>query len=185
MPSFTFVSTANAFVLRGAKIVFVDIKANTMNIDEKKIETAISEKTKAIVVVHYAGVGCNMDMILKIAKKYNLYVIEDPAQGILATYNNNYLGTIGDLGCISFHETKNITSGGEGGVLLINNSKFIKRAEIIREKGTNRKDFFEKKVDKYTWVDIGSSYLLNEISSAYLLAQLENAKNIIQKRKKG
>ena len=185
MPSFTFVSTANAFVLRGAKIVFVDIKANTMNIDEKKIETAISEKTKAIVVVHYAGVGCNMDMILKIAKKYNLYVIEDAAQGILATYKNNYLGTIGDLGCISFHETKNITSGGEGGVLLINNSKFIKRAEIIREKGTNRKDFFEKKVDKYTWVDIGSSYLLNEISSAYLLAQLENAKNIIQKRKKG
>jgi dTDP-4-amino-4,6-dideoxygalactose transaminase len=183
MPSFTFVSTANAFVLRGAKIVFVDIKANTMNIDEKKIETAISEKTKAIVVVHYAGVGCNMDMILKIAKKYNLYVIEDAAQGILATYKNNYLGTIGDLGCISFHETKNITSGGEGGVLLINNSKFIKRAEIIREKGTNRKDFFEKKVDKYTWVDIGSSYLLNEISSAYLLAQLENAKNIIQKRK--
>jgi dTDP-4-amino-4,6-dideoxygalactose transaminase len=184
MPSFTFVSTANAFVLRGAKIVFVDIKPSTMNIDENKIEKAITSKTKAIVVVHYAGVGCEMDEILKIAEKYNLYVIEDAAQGILATYKNRYLGTIGDIGCISFHETKNITSGGEGGAIFINNPKFIKRAEIIREKGTNRKDFFEKKVDKYTWVDIGSSYLLNEVSAAYLLAQLENVKKIIKKRKK-
>ena len=182
MPSYTFVSTANAFVLRGAKIKFVDINPKTMNIDEEKIEQAITDKTKTIVVVHYAGISPDMDKITEIAKKHNLYVIEDAAQAILSKYKNRYLGTIGDLGCFSFHETKNITSGGEGGVLLINNEKFIKKAEIIREKGTNRKAFFRGEVDKYTWVDIGSSYLMNEISAAYLFAQLENIDVIIKNR---
>jgi len=184
MPSYTFVSTANAFVLRGAKIVFVDIRPDTMNIDENKIENAITKKTKAIVPVHYAGVGCDMDKIMSIANKYNLYVIEDAAQGMMSTYKNKYLGTLGHFGCYSFHETKNYTSGGEGGLLLINDEKFIERAEIIREKGTNRSQFFRGMVDKYTWVDVGSSYLLNEISAAYLWGQIEMAKEINENRLK-
>ena len=179
MPSYTFVSTANAFVLRGAKIVFVDIRADTMNIDEEKIESAITHRTKAIVPVHYAGVGCNMDKIISIADKYNLFVIEDAAQGMMSTYRGRMLGTIGNLAAFSFHETKNYTSGGEGGLLLINDKKFIDRAEIIREKGTNRSLFFRGMVDKYTWCDIGSSYLPSELQAAYLWGQLENP-NIIQ-----
>jgi dTDP-4-amino-4,6-dideoxygalactose transaminase len=182
MPSYTFVSTANAFVLRGAKIVFVDIRPDTMNIDETKIEAAITEKTKAIVPVHYAGVGCEIDLIMEIASKYGLYVIEDAAQGMMSTYKGHALGTIGHLGTFSFHETKNFTSGGEGGLLLINDSKFIERAEIIREKGTNRKQFFRGQVDKYSWVDIGTSCLLNEISAAFLWGQLEKAEDINQDR---
>jgi len=173
MPSFTFVSTANAFVLRGAKIVFVDIRPDTMNIDENLIESAITEKTKAICVVHYAGISAEMDKILEIAKKYNLYVIEDAAQGIMSEYKGKPLGTLGHLGCYSFHETKNITSAGEGGLLIINDDMFVERAEIIREKGTNRNRFFKGMVDKYTWVDIGSSYLMNDVSAAYLWGQLE------------
>ena len=184
MPSFTFVSTATAFVLRGAKIKFVDIRPDTMNIDETKIEEAITPRTKAIVPVHYAGVGCEMDTINEIAKKYNLYVIEDAAQGIYAKYKDKFLGTIGDLGAFSFHETKNLTSGGEGGAIIINNENFLERAEIIREKGTNRCKFFRGEVDKYMWVDIGSSFLMNDISAAYLFAQLENIEKIISKRKK-
>lgn len=182
MPSYTFVSTANAFVLRGARIVFVDIRPDTMNIDETKIEQAITEKTKAIVVVHYAGVSCEMDSIMEIANKYNLYVIEDAAQGMMSKYKGKSLGTIGHLGTYSFHETKNYTSGGEGGLLIINDEKFIERAEIIREKGTNRSKFFRGMVDKYTWVDIGSSYLMNDISAAYLWGQLEMAETINQNR---
>lgn len=182
MPSYTFVSTANAFVLRGAKIVFVDIRPDTMNIDENLIEAAITPKTKAIVPVHYAGVGCEMDTIMEIASRYGLYVIEDAAQGMMSTYKGRPLGTIGHLGTFSFHETKNYTSGGEGGLLIINDKKFIKKSEIIREKGTNRSQFFEGIVDKYTWVDIGSSYLPSEIQAAYLYAQLENAEMINQKR---
>ena len=184
MPSYTFVSTANAFVLRGAKIVFVDIKPDTMNIDESKIENAITEKTKAIVPVHYAGISCEMDKIMKIAKLYKLWVIEDAAQGIMSKYKEQYLGTIGHLGAYSFHETKNITSGGEGGLLIINDERFIERAEIIREKGTNRSQFFKGMVDKYTWIDIGSSYLMNEISAAYLWGQLEKVNEIIKNRLK-
>ena len=184
MPSYTFVSTANAFVLRGAKIVFVDIRPNTMNIDENKIEAAITEKTKAIVPVHYAGVACEMDKIMTIAEKYNLFVIEDSAQGMMATYKNKPLGTIGHLGCYSFHETKNYTSGGEGGLLIVNDERFSERAEIIREKGTNRSQFFRGMVDKYSWVDIGSSYLMNEISAAYLWGQLEKAQDINNDRLK-
>jgi|TARA_Y100001973_G_scaffold100909_1_gene162919 dTDP-4-amino-4,6-dideoxygalactose transaminase len=182
MPSYTFVSTANAFVLRGAKIVFVDIRKDTMNIDEKKIEEAITKKTKAIVPVHYAGVACEMDTIMSLAEKYNLYVIEDAAQGMMANYKGKALGTIGHFGAFSFHETKNYTSGGEGGLLLINNPDYFERAEIIREKGTNRSQFFRGAVDKYTWVDIGSSYLPSEIQSAYLWAQLECAELINQDR---
>jgi len=178
MPSYTFVSTANAFVLRGAKVVFVDIRPDTMNIDENLIEDAITERTKAICVVHYAGVGCEMDKIIKIANKHNLYVIEDAAQGMMAEYNGKPLGTIGHLGAFSFHETKNYTSAGEGGLLIINDDKFIERAEIIREKGTNRSQFFRGMVDKYTWVDIGSSYLMNDVSAAYLWGQLEVAEEI-------
>jgi len=178
MPSYTFVSTANAFVLRGAKIVFVDIRPDTMNIDENLIEDAITERTKAICVVHYAGVGCEMDKIMEIANKYNLYVIEDAAQGMMAEYNGKPLGTIGHLGAFSFHETKNYTSAGEGGLLIVNDDKFIERAEIIREKGTNRSQFFRGMVDKYTWVDIGSSYLMNDVSAAYLWGQLEVAEKI-------
>lgn len=182
MPSYTFVSTANAFVLRGAKIVFVDIRPDTMNIDESKIEAAITNKTKAIVPVHYAGVSCEMDTIMSLAKKYNLFVVEDAAQGVMATYKGKALGTIGDLGTYSFHETKNYTSGGEGGALLINNPKFIERAEIIREKGTNRSLFFRGMVDKYSWVDIGSSFLPSELQAAYLYAQLQDANKINEDR---
>lgn len=177
MPSYTFVSTANAFALRGAKIVFVDIRRDTMNIDEKLIEEAITSKTRAIVVVHYAGVSCDMDVICKIAREKNILVFEDAAQGVMSKYKDRYLGTIADLGCYSFHETKNYTCG-EGGALVINNSKFIERAEIIREKGTDRSKFFRGQVDKYSWVDIGSSYLLSDINAAYLYAQLENADKI-------
>jgi dTDP-4-amino-4,6-dideoxygalactose transaminase len=184
MPSYTFVSTANAFVLRGAKIVFVDIRPDTMNIDENLIEDAITERTKAICVVHYAGVGCEMDKIMEIADKYNLYVIEDAAQGMMAEYNGKPLGAIGHLGTFSFHETKNYTSAGEGGLLIVNDDKFIERAEIIREKGTNRSQFFRGMVDKYTWVDIGSSYLMNDVSAAYLWGQLEVAEKINEFRLK-
>ncbi|ROL57564.1 dTDP-4-amino-4,6-dideoxygalactose transaminase [Bacteroidetes/Chlorobi group bacterium MS-B_bin-24] len=173
MPSYTFVSTANAFALRGAKIVFVDIKPDTMNIDENLIEQAVTEKTRAICVVHYAGVACSMDKILEIARKYNLFVIEDAAQGIMSKYKDRPLGTIGHLGCYSFHETKNYTSAGEGGLLIINNEEFVEKAEIIREKGTNRNQFFRGMVDKYTWIDIGSSFLMNDVSAAYLWGQLE------------
>ncbi len=181
MPSYTFVSTANAFVLRGAKIVFVDIRPDTMNIDETKIEKAITKKTKVIVPVHYAGVACEMDTIMDIANKHNLFVVEDAAQGITSTYKGKVLGTIGDLGTYSFHDTKNITSG-EGGVLLINNEKFKERAEIIREKGTNRSQFFRGEIDKYGWQDIGSSYLPSELNAALLYAQLENIDKIQEKR---
>lgn len=173
MPSYTFVSTANAFVLRGAKIVFVDIRPDTLNIDEKLIEEAITDKTKAIVPVHYAGIGCEMDTICDIAKRHNLKVIEDAAQGVNAFYKGRALGSIGDYGCFSFHETKNYSSG-EGGAILVNNEKDVERAEIIREKGTNRSKFFRGQVDKYTWVDMGSSYLQSELNCAYLYAQLEN-----------
>ncbi|MFW2601132.1 dTDP-4-amino-4,6-dideoxygalactose transaminase [Aliarcobacter butzleri] len=182
MPSYTFVSTANAFVLRGAKIVFVDIRSGTMNIDEKKIEEAITAKTRAIVPVHYAGVACEMNTIMEIAKKHNLFVVEDAAQGMMSTYKGKALGTIGHLGAYSFHETKNYTSAGEGGLLIINDEKFKERAEIIREKGTNRSLFFRGMVDKYSWVDIGSSYLMNDISAAYLWGNLEFADEINQNR---
>ena len=178
MPSYTFVSTANAFALRGATIVFVDIRPDTMNIDETKIEAAITSKTKAIVPVHYAGVGCEMDTIMALADKYHLFVVEDAAQGMMSNYKGKALGTIGDFGTFSFHETKNYTSGGEGGLLIINNERFADRAEIIREKGTNRSAFFRGMVDKYSWVDIGSSYLMNDMSAAYLWGQLEEAEKI-------
>ena len=184
MPSYTFVSTANAFVLRGAKIVFVDIRPDTMNIDENLIEEAITEKTKAIVPVHYAGVSCEMDTIMDIAKRHNLFVIEDAAQGMMSTYKGRPLGTISHLGTYSFHETKNYTSGGEGGLLIINDERFMERAEIIREKGTNRSQFFRGMVDKYSWVDVGSSYLPSELQAAYLWGQLEKAEEINEKRLK-
>lgn len=182
MPSYTFVSTANAFVLRGAKIIFVDIRKDTMNIDEDKIESAITERTKAIVPVHYAGIACEMDVIMKIARRYNLFVIEDAAQAMMSTYKGKPLGSIGDFGAFSFHETKNFTSGGEGGALLINNTSFVERAEVIREKGTNRSQFFRGQVDKYTWIDLGSSYLPSEIQSAFLYDQLKNASAINNNR---
>ena len=182
MPSYTFVSTANAFVLRGGIPVFVDIRPDTLNIDETKIEAAITPKTKVIVPVHYAGVACDMDVIMDIAKRHNLYVVEDAAQAIMATYKGKKLGTIGDLGCLSFHATKNIVSG-EGGALLVNNEKFADRAEIIREKGTNRSRFLRGQVDKYTWEDIGSSYLPSDILAAVLLAQLERVDEIQGLRK--
>lgn len=172
MPSYTFVSTANAFVLRGAKIVFVDIRPDTMNIDESLIESAVTEKTKAIVVVHYGGVACEMDTVLDIARRHNLLVIEDAAQGVMSYYKGRALGSIGDFGCFSFHETKNYSMG-EGGAILINNKTDIDRAEIIREKGTNRTKFFRGEIDKYTWVDVGSSYLQSELNCAYLYAQIE------------
>ena len=181
MPSFTFVSTANAFALRGARIRFVDIRPDTLNMNEKLIEAAVSEKTKAIVPVHYAGVSCEMDTIMGIADRHNLLVVEDAAQGVNATYKGRYLGTIGHLGAYSFHETKNFISG-EGGALVINDDRFVERAEIIREKGTNRSKFFRGEVDKYTWVDIGSSFLPSEIVAAFLYAQLEEADTITQKR---
>jgi dTDP-4-amino-4,6-dideoxygalactose transaminase len=182
MPSYTFVSTANAFVLRGATPVFIDIRKDTLNIDENLIEAAITKKTKAIVVVHYAGVACEMDSIMAIAKKYNLAVIEDAAQALGSNYKGKKLGTIGDFGALSFHETKNIISG-EGGALIINDEKYIERAEIIREKGTNRSKFLHGQVDKYTWVDVGSSFLPSDIMAAYLYAQLENIEKINNKRK--
>jgi dTDP-4-amino-4,6-dideoxygalactose transaminase len=182
VPSYTFVSTANAFVLRGAKIVFVDIRPDTMNIDESKIEDAITNKTKAIIPVHYAGVACEMDAIMSLAEKYGLFVIEDAAQGVMSTYKGKALGTIGHLGAYSFHETKNYTSGGEGGLLLINDKRFEKRAEIIREKGTNRSQFFRGMIDKYSWVDIGSSFLPSELQAAFLRAQLNRANDINRNR---
>lgn len=182
MPSYTFVSTANAFVLRGAKIVFVDIRPDTMNIDETKIEEAITSKTKVIVPVHYAGVACEMDTIMDIATRYNLFVVEDAAQGMMSSYKGKPLGTIGHLGAFSFHETKNYTSAGEGGLLIINDENFVQRAEIIREKGTNRSLFFRGMVDKYSWVDLGSSYLMNDVSAAYLWGNLEKADEINQNR---
>lgn len=177
MPSYTFVSTADAFVLRGAKIVFVDIRPDTMNIDETKIEDAITDRTKVIVPVHYAGVACEMDTIMDIAKRHNLMVVEDAAQGLMSTYKGKALGTIGDFGCISFHETKNYSMG-EGGALYINDPKYIEDAEIIREKGTNRSKFFRGQIDKYTWVNAGSSYLPSDMNAAYLWAQLEIADEI-------
>lgn len=181
MPSYTFVSTADAFVLRGATAVFVDVRPDTMNIDETKIEAAITEKTKAIVPVHYAGVSCEMDTIMDIAKRHNLVVIEDAAQGILSTYKGKQLGTIGDFGCFSFHETKNYSMG-EGGALLIRHEKDVEEAEIIREKGTNRSKFFRGQIDKYTWVNYGSSYLPSDMNAAYLYAQLEMAQDIFDDR---
>ena len=181
MPSYTFVSTADAFVLRGAKAVFVDIRPDTMNIDETKIEAAVTERTRAIVPVHYAGVSCEMDTIMDIAKRHNLTVIEDAAQGILSTYQGKPLGAIGDFGCFSFHETKNFSMG-EGGALLIQREEDIEEAEIIREKGTNRSKFFRGQIDKYTWVNFGSSYLPSDMNAAYLYAQLELAEEIFEDR---
>ncbi len=181
MPSYTFCSTADAFVLRGAKIVFVDIRPDTMNIDENLIENAITEKTKAIVPVHYAGVACEMDKIMEIASRHNLKVVEDAAQGVKASYKGKALGSFGDYGCFSFHETKNYCMG-EGGAILLRDNDGIERAEIIREKGTNRSKFFRGQVDKYTWVDKGSSYLPSELNAAYLWAQLEKADEIFNDR---
>lgn len=181
MPSYTFVSTADAFVLRGATAVFVDIRPDTMNINENLIEEAITEKTKAIVPVHYAGVSCEMDKICELAEKYHLYVIEDAAQGVMSSYHGKPLGTIGDYGCYSFHETKNYSMG-EGGALLIKDKENVERAEIIREKGTNRSKFFRGQIDKYTWVEAGSSYLPSDINAAYLWAQLEEADKIYEDR---
>ena len=181
MPSYTFVSTADAFVLRGARIVFVDIRPDTMNIDEKQIEAAITEKTKAIVPVHYAGVACEMDTIMDIAKRHNLLVIEDAAQGVMASYKGKALGSIGDYGCYSFHETKNYSMG-EGGALLIRDREHVERAEIIREKGTDRSKYFRGQVDKYRWQEFGSSYLPSELNVAYLYAQLEMADQINEAR---
>lgn len=181
MPSFTFVSTANAFVLRGGVPVFVDIRADTLNLDERLIEAAITPRTKAIVPVHYAGVACEMDAILAIARKHGLKVVEDAAQGVMATYKGRALGAIGDLGAYSFHETKNVISG-EGGALLVNDPEFAQRAEIIREKGTDRSRFFRGQVDKYTWQEVGSSFLPGEIMAAFLWAQLESASQITQAR---
>lgn len=181
MPSYTFVSTADAFVARGCKIKFVDIRPDTMNIDENKIEEAVTGKTKVIVPVHYAGVGCEMDTIISIAKKRNLLVVEDAAQGVLAEYKGKALGTIGDYGCYSFHETKNYSMG-EGGAILLSDEKDIERAEIIREKGTNRSKFFRGQIDKYTWVDYGSSYLPSDMNAGYLYAQLEVADKINENR---
>ncbi len=181
MPSYTFVSTGDAFVVRGAKLVFVDIRPDTMNIDETKIEDAITERTKAIVVVHYAGVACEMDTIMDIAGRHNLLVIEDAAQGVLCSYKGRSLGTIGDFGCYSFHETKNFSMG-EGGALVLKDTAFVEEAEIIREKGTDRKKFFRGEVDKYQWVNWGSSYLPSELNAAYLWAQLEKADEITRDR---
>lgn len=181
MPSFTFVTTANAFVLRGGIPVFIDVDENTCNIDVLKIERAITKKTKAIVVVHYAGISCDMDIIIKIAKKHNLIIIEDAAQALLSTYKGKPLGSFGDLATLSFHETKNIHCG-QGGALLINNKKFIKRAKIIRDKGTNRDLFNKNLVRKYTWVDYGSSYALTEINAAFLYSQFQKAEKITSKR---
>lgn len=181
LPSYTFTTTATSFVLAGAKLVFVDVRPDTMNIDETKIEEAITEKTRVIVPVHYAGVSCEMDTIMDIASRYNLLVVEDAAQGVMSSYKGKALGTIGDFGCFSFHETKNYSMG-EGGALLINRPEYIERAEIIREKGTNRSRFFRGQVDKYTWVDYGSSYLPSDMNAAYLWAQLQVADGINENR---
>ena len=181
LPSYTFSSTANAPVLAGAKLVFVDIRPDTMNIDEKKIEAAITKKTKVIIAVHYAGISCEMDTILDIARRHNLMVVEDAAQGVMSTYKGKALGTMGDFGCYSFHETKNYSMG-EGGALVINNPAYNEKAEILREKGTNRAKFFRGQVDKYTWVDFGDSYLPSELNAAYLWAQLEVADKINENR---
>lgn len=183
MPSYTFVSTANAFVLRGGVPVFIDIRPDTLNIDERLIEAAITERTRAIVPVHYAGVACDMDAIMAIARKHGLLVVEDAAQAMFSRYQEKSLGTIGHLGCLSFHETKNIISG-EGGALLVNDERFIERSEIIREKGTNRSQFFRGAVDKYTWMDIGSSYLPSDLIGAFLFGQLEHAEMITAERMK-
>ena len=183
MPAYTFVSTADAFVLRGATIKFVDIRPDTMNIDEKLIEGAITDRTKAIVPVHYAGISCEMDTIMDIAKRHNLFVIEDAAQGMLSLYKDKYLGTIGDMGCFSFHETKNYSMG-EGGAILLKDPKNMELAEIIREKGTNRSKFYRGQIDKYTWVEAGSSYLPSELNAAYLWAQLLHAEEIFNSRMK-
>ncbi|MDP2921176.1 MAG: dTDP-4-amino-4,6-dideoxygalactose transaminase [Candidatus Omnitrophota bacterium] len=181
IPSYAFPSTASAFVLRGAKIVFLDIRPDTMNIDEKKIEGAITGKTRAIVIVHYAGISCEMDAIMDIARRHGLLVIEDAAQAVMSKYKGRFLGTIGDIGCYSFHETKNFTCG-EGGAIVLNSKRFFERAEIIREKGTNRAKYFRGEVDKYTWSDIGSSYLPSELNAAYLYGQLEMADKINKDR---
>jgi len=181
LPSYTFSSTANAAVLTGARLVFVDIRPDTMNIDETKIEAAITEKTRTIMVVHYAGVACEMDAIMDIARRHGLKVVEDAAQAVMAQYKGRWLGTIGDFGCYSFHETKNYSMG-EGGAILINNPDYIERAEILREKGTNRSKFFRGEIDKYTWVDFGDSYLPSELNAAYLWAQLEQADSIHENR---
>ena len=181
LPSFTFSSTANSFVLAGAKLVFVDIRSDTMNIDEKKIEAAITDKTRVICPVHYAGVACEMDTIMDIARRHNLLVVEDAAQGVMSTYKGKALGTIGDFGCFSFHETKNYSMG-EGGAIVINNEKYIEKSEILREKGTNRSQFFRGQVAKYNWVDFGDSYLQSDLNAAYLWAQLEMADEINNNR---
>ena len=181
LPSFTFSSTANSFVMAGATLVFVDIRPDTMNIDENKIEAAITEKTKVIVPVHYAGVACEMDTIMDIARRYNLMVVEDAAQAVMSTYKGRALGTIGDFGCFSFHETKNYSMG-EGGAIIINNEKYIERAEILREKGTNRSQFYRGQVAKYNWVDFGDSYLQSDLNAAYLWAQLQVADEINENR---
>lgn len=183
LPSYTFSSTATSAVLGGAKLVFVDIRPDTMNIDETKIEAAITEKTKAVIAMHYAGVACEMDTIMEIARRHHLLVIEDAAQGVMSTYKGRALGTIGDFGCYSFHETKNYSMG-EGGALVINNPEYNERAEILREKGTNRSKFFRGQVDKYTWVDFGDSYLPSELNAAYLWAQLCAADEINENRMK-
>jgi dTDP-4-amino-4,6-dideoxygalactose transaminase len=182
LPSFTFVSTANAFVLRGARPVFIDVRPDTLNMDERLLESLITPRTKVIVPVHYAGVGCEMDAILDVAKKHGVRVVEDNAHGLFATYKERNLGTIGEIGCLSFHATKNFTCG-EGGAVLLNDPALIERAEIIREKGTDRSRFFRGEVDKYTWVDVGSSYLMGELTAAYLLAQLEARKMIQAQRR--
>ncbi|MGH8745629.1 MAG: dTDP-4-amino-4,6-dideoxygalactose transaminase, partial [Burkholderiales bacterium] len=181
MPSYTFVSTANAFVLRGGVPVFVDIRPDTLNLDESLIEAAITARTRAIVAVHYAGVGCEMDRMLDVARRHKLLVIEDAAQGLMSEHHGRSLGTIGDMGTVSFHETKNVISG-EGGALFVNHERFIERAQIVREKGTNRASFSRGEVEKYTWVDIGSSYLPGEIIAAFLWAQLEEADSITARR---
>lgn len=181
LPSFTFSSTANSFVLAGAKLVFVDIRPDTMNIDETKIESAITDRTRVICPVHYAGVACEMDIIMDIARRHNLLVVEDAAQGVMSTYKGKALGTIGDFGCYSFHETKNYSMG-EGGAIIINNEKYIEKAEILREKGTNRSQFFRGQVAKYNWVDFGDSYLASDLNAAYLWAQLEIADEINNNR---
>lgn len=181
MPAYTFVSTADAFVLRGAKVKFVDIRPDTMNVDEKLIEDAVTNRTKAIVPVHYAGIGCEMDTIMEIAKRYGLTVIEDAAQGVMSTYKGQALGAIGDYGCYSFHETKNYSMG-EGGAIVVKDDQKVELAEIIREKGTNRSKFFRGQIDKYTWIEAGSSYLPSELNAAYLWAQLERADEIFENR---
>lgn len=182
MPSYTYVSTANAFVLRGAKIVFVDVDKETMILNLDEVEKAITSKTKAIVPVHYGGVSCDMDRLLEISNKNNIKIIEDAAQTLYSKYKDKYLGTIGNVGCISLHDTKNITSGGEGGLLIINDDSMLKKVELLVEKGTNRIDFLNKKVDKYTWKEVGSSYLMSQLNSSFLLAQLESLEEITNRR---